>query len=126
MREKLGLPPALAAQLRLVPPASPAFTQTTLPKSATAPDTPRQGGGLLGMFNESELRMAAYSFDKQGLFTVTLSDGSVWRQYAHDINFAHFGGKASGYLVTLTPGDRGKRRMSVRGEPGSYLVERTH
>ncbi len=77
------------------------------------------------MFNENGLHMSGYSFDKRGLFTVALSDGSIWRQDANDTNFAHFGGKASEYLVTLTPGEYGKSRMNVRGEPGPYLVERT-
>jgi hypothetical protein len=125
MRERLGLPPALSAQQRLVPPASPALAQPVPPKVATQPGAPPQTGGVLGMFNEKGLRMAGYSFDKRGLFTVTLSDGSIWRQDANDTNFAHFGGKASEYLVTLAPGEYGKSRMNVRGEPGPYLVERT-
>ena len=78
------------------------------------------------MFSANGLHMTAYRFDKQGLFTVTLSDGSIWRQDANDTNFAHFGGKASSYLVTLVAGDYGKSRMNVRGEPGSYLMERVH
>jgi hypothetical protein len=121
MRERLGLPPALSAQQRLVPPANPAAGQAQSPKTA-AVTSPNEG--VLGMFNESGLRMAGYSFDKRGLFTVTLSDGSVWRQDSNDTNFAHFGGKASEYLVTLAPGEYGKNRMNVRGEPGPYLVER--
>jgi len=125
MREKLGLPPALPTQQRLVPPANPDLAQPMPAKASIVTDAPKQTSGVLGLFNESGLRMTAFSFDKRGLFTVTLNDGSVWRQDTNDTNFAHFGGTASSYLVTLTPGEYGKSRMNVRGEPGPYLVERT-
>ena len=42
------------------------------------------------------------------------------RRYPFDL-----GGKVSEYLVTRTPGDYGRSRMNVRGEPGPYLAERT-
>lgn len=69
--------------------------------------------------------MAAYNFDKRGLFTVQLTNGQVWQQLATDTNFAHFGGPARDYIVTLTPGPY-STRMDVRGEPGPYLVARVH
>jgi hypothetical protein len=134
MRAELGLPPALPAQQRLVPPADPALTRNVQPPRAQAalPQAPapaappaKDSGGLFGnMFSAAGLRMASYSFDRRGQFTVTLSDGSVWRQAASDTNFAHFGGKASDYPVALYPGSYGKVRMDVRGEGGPYLVER--
>jgi hypothetical protein len=76
------------------------------------------------MSSTSKLQMAAYSFDARGLFTVTLSNGTVWRQDANDTTFAHFGGRPANYTATITAGEFGKIRMEVRGEPGSYLVER--
>ena len=89
------------------------------------PATTKDDGGLFNnVFSGGGLRMASYSFDRRGLFTVTLRDGSVWRQDAGDTNFAHFGGKASEYPVSLYPGDFGKARMDVRGEGGPYLVIR--
>lgn len=134
MRAELGLPPALAAQQRLVPPADPALARSTQPpraQIATAPVAPpppvsNNGGGLLdNMFSGSTgLHMAAYSFDRRGLFTVTLSDGSVWRQDAKDTNVAHFAGNASEYPVSLHPTDTGEARMDVRGEDGTFLVQR--
>ena len=81
-------------------------------------------GFLSGMFGGSGLQMASYTFDKRGYFTVTLNDGSVWKQSANDTNFAHFGGKPAKYAVTLHPGDYGRSRMVVRGEDGTYVVER--
>jgi hypothetical protein len=133
VRGELGLPPALPAQQRLVPPVDPSLSRNIQPPRAQASMTPvppaqpapaGDSGLFGGMFSSGGLHMASYTFDKRGLFTVTLSDGSVWRQDAKDTNFAHFAGKASNYPVTLHPGDFGKARMDVRGEDGPYLVER--
>ena len=119
LRAQLGLQPAPLSQQRLVPPASPAPAQSP-PGAAPA----RRSEEMLAVRNGGALHMASYRFDSRGLFTVTLDDGSVWKQDANDTNFAHFGGQASRYAVTLLAGDYGKSRLSVRGEPGLYLVER--
>ena len=136
MRAELGLPPALPAQQRLVPPAyyssrsvPPPSAQAVAPPPAPVPPAQPQSatnkdGLFSGMFSAAGLHMASYTFDARGLFTVTLSDGSVWKQDPNDTNFAHFGGQASKYSVTLHPGDFGKARMNVRGEGGPYLVAR--
>ena len=132
MRAALGLPPALPAQQRLVPPVDPSLARNSQPPSAQAAMPPasvqpapgKENGVFSNVFSGGALRMASYSFDRRGLFTVSLSDGSVWRQDASDTSFAHFGGKASEYPVTLYPGDFGKARMDVRGEGGPYLVVR--
>lgn len=124
MRSELGLPPALPAQLRLVPPAGPGARNMAPPSAApvaAAARSSKDEGIFGGIAGGTTLKMASYSFDKRGLFTVTLSDGSVWRQDANDSNFAHFSGKASGYPVTLLHGDYGDR-LDVRGEPGPYRV----
>lgn len=126
MRTELGLAPALPGQLRLVPPASTGMGSmpppSAAPVAAARPSTKDEGifGGLGG---GTSLKMASYSYDRRGLFTVTLSDGSVWRQDANDTNFAHFAGKASNYPVTILHGDYGDR-LDVRGEPGPYRVVR--
>jgi hypothetical protein len=120
MRARLGLPPAPVAQLRLVPPASAAPVAS--PQAAAAP-APRNAG-MFNLFGDSGLHMTSYNFDKRGQFTVTLSDGSIWRQAASDTNFAHFSGKASDYSVSLVAGQYGKARLDVRGEPGPYTVKK--
>ena len=133
MRAQLGLQPAPPAQQRLVPPAYLPSRGAPPPSAQAAPFQPvptqsasaNNSAGLFGgMFSGAGLHMASYTFDKRGLFTVTLSDGSVWKQADNDSNFAHFSGKASDYSITLHPGDFGKARMDVRGEGGPYLVER--
>ncbi len=132
VRGELGLPPALAAQQRLVPPVDASLSRNVQPPHAQAAPVaptsvqpaPAKDSGLFGnMFSGNGMHMASYSFDKRGLFTVTLSDGSVWRQDAKDTNFAHFAGKPSDYTVTLHEGDYGRDRLDVRGE-GAYLVVR--
>lgn len=123
LRAALGLSPALAAQQRLVPPLDPSLDRGVPPRvQAAAPAN--ESGAFSNVFSSGSLHMASYSFDRHGLFTVTLSDGSVWRQNANDSNFAHFAGKATEYSVSLNPGDYGKVRLEVRGEGGPYLVER--
>jgi len=137
LRAALGLPPALAAQQRLVPPVDPSLSHNMAPPRAQAalppppaalpppPAAPANNSGMFsGMFADSGLHMASYTFDRRGLFTVTLTDGSMWKQDANDTNFAHFGGKPAKYAVTLHPGDYGRSRMVVRGEDGTYVVER--
>ena len=133
VRAALGLQPALPAQQRLVPPADPALARGVPPPRAQAvaptvsipqPAPAKESGAFSNVFSGGGLHMASYSFDRRGLFTVTLSDGSVWRQEARDTNYAHFAGKASNYSVNLTPGSFGKARLDVRGEDGTYLVER--
>jgi hypothetical protein len=129
LRSELNLPPALPAQQKLVPPRDPSLARSIQPPAAQALPAPQttsaqQSTGLFSGIFASGLHLAAYSFDHRGLFTVTLSDGSVWRQDPSDTNYAHFGGKPSEYEVSLHPGDFGKVRMSVRGAEGLYMVQR--
>jgi hypothetical protein len=70
------------------------------------------------------LRMPAYSFDKHGMFTVTLSDGEVWRQAADDTNYARLNGPVSNYSVSVTEGGFGDAEMQVNGEATTFMVQR--
>jgi hypothetical protein len=129
MRARLGLSPAPASQIRLVPSAGKTSPQAVTPVQATASPVQnsqsRNGGLLSSIFDPSgpALRMASYMFDSHGIFTVTLSDGEVWRQSASDTNFAHWGGPAADYVVTLVNAS-GDAKMDVKGEPGPYSVRR--
>ena len=127
MRARLGLTAALPGQLRLVPPAETDSARNAPPRTDRRPAPSGHDSGWFSKLMGSDapaLTMASYSFDKRGLFTVTLSDGEVWRQDGNDTNYAHWSGKASDYPVTLVQGDFGKSRLDVRGEPGPYTVER--
>jgi hypothetical protein len=130
LRAELGLPPAPAFQTRLVPPAplqAPPAPAPRAPSLASAP-TPQNTNGLFGnLFNgatEETLPMASYSFNPRGLFTVTLSDGQVWRQSPSDTEFANWSGSAQNYYVTVRAQPTGGFSLSVRGADGIYRVER--
>jgi hypothetical protein len=124
MRAQLGLPPAPEAQVSLV---------NTAPVSAPAMKKD-DGGGWLGIgnlfgssdrndFNTGTMRLTAYSFGKDGLFTVTLADGEVWKQSPYDDIRAHWSDKPETYLVVVTPDIMGSHTMRVRGDQ-DYRVMR--
>lgn len=68
------------------------------------------------------LRMASYSFDSLGYFTVKLSNGQVWRQVNGDTSYAHWKEPAGHYQVSLSRGFLGSRNIAVKGEPGLFRV----
>jgi hypothetical protein len=124
MRARLGLSPAPQSQTRVTSELSPGTTPSAA-ASAAAPAP--QGGGfmssLLGNDVENRQPMTAYSFDRGGLFTVTLADGSVWQQLANDGIRAGWRGPAAGYQVTVSRGALGSTSLTVRGSTASYHVK---
>ena len=134
MRAQLGLPPAPASQTRLVPSgmAAPAQTQAMTPPPAmatAAPPAPRKSGGIMsgllgGQALLSNVRAAAYQFDKRGIFTITLSNGQVWRQEQGDNSFAAWHEPAARYLVTIRQGALGSANLKVQGDNNVYKVRR--
>jgi hypothetical protein len=123
MRAELGLPPAPASQTRLVPAASPA---TAALKPAPPPD---QRGVLDRIFASGTVvappqAMKSYSLDAGGHFTVTLTNGQVWRQAEGDTNLAHWNRSASDYAAMVETGAAGDFNMEVTGEVGLYKVTR--
>lgn len=144
LRAELGLQPAPAFQVQLVPPAPgarammpppmaslPSAPMPSVPSPAPAQvasvPPPQQTNGVFGnLFNngsEETLQMASYRFDPHGVFTVTLSNGQVWRQRANDTAFANWGAKANDYYVTVRAQSGGGYSLSVRGDDGLYQVE---
>lgn len=119
LRAELGLAPAPAFQARLVPP------DLSAPRSP--PGETRNTGvmGAIGnvLVSPGNLRMAAYSFDPRGHFTVTLSDGSVWRQLDRDQSYADWRGPAASYYVSLRSSGN-EHYLDVKGGAGPYQVER--
>ena len=69
-------------------------------------------------------RMADYSFDSQGIFTVTLENGQTWRQIDGDSHDAFWKKPASTYLVTIRHGISGSFMLTVRNESRVYRVRR--
>jgi hypothetical protein len=135
LRTELGLPPAPGFQIQLVPPAPGARTAMPPPMAAAPPasvparvaSAPQKTDGLFGgLFDngsEETLRMASYNFNPRGLFTVTLSNGQVWRQRPNDTAFATWGAKPGDYYATVRAQSTGGYSLSVRGDDGLYQVE---
>jgi len=119
MRARLGLSPAPEFQTRLVP----------APGMASPATAPAARGDLFsdvvgGDDVAQRQRLTAYSFDRAGLFTVTLADGSVWQQLATDGIRASWRGAANGYVVTVSRGALGGTSLSVAGSGTHYRVTR--
>jgi hypothetical protein len=122
MRARLGLPPAPAAQLRLVPPASAAPVMTPRAMARVPRDTTSTLGNVLGS-NTTPGWLESFSFDSHGLFTVTLSNGEIWRQDPSDPARAHWNGRASDYGVRLAQDEGGRSgQLFVRGDTPLYRV----
>jgi len=128
------LPPAPGFQTQLVPPAPgaragmpPPSPPAAAPARVASAPPPQKTDGLFGSLfdngSEETLRMASYNFNPRGLFTVTLSNGQVWRQRANDTAFATWGAKANDYYVTVRAQTTGGYSLSVRGDDGLYQVE---
>jgi hypothetical protein len=141
LRAQLGLPPAPAAQVAMVPPAGtyvppPMAQATRSAPSANAvapsgpPPMPRHSGGLLGgMFGGGKpvvnnLRMTSYDFSKDDRFTVTLADGEVWQQIAGDDSHANWRGPASRYIVNVYNGAAGTFNLQVSDDANLYKARR--
>jgi hypothetical protein len=117
LRAILGLSPAPASQVALVPPAgaalpaAPARPATVVPQRALNDDedyVPRQP-------------MTAYSFDGEGRFTVTLANGSVWKQIKDDSIKARWNAPAQTYIASVVPGMMGAHFLRV-SDKHSYRV----
>lgn len=108
MREQLGLPmPAGQLQASSV--------------SAQVGDGPQ-----LGLADNQTVvsRMVRYSFDSQGIFTLALANGQVWRQIDGDSHDAFWKKPAASYLVTIRHGMSGSYILTVRNEARVYRVHR--
>lgn len=134
MRARLGLSPASEAQQRLVPPAyttssvSAAYAPPTAaaPRAAARLTVPKDNTGVLGNVlgaNTTPGWLENYTLDGKGLFTVTLSNGEVWRQDPSDTARARWNGRASDYGIKLAKDAGGRTgQLFVRGDAPLYRV----
>lgn len=58
------------------------------------------------------------------MLTVTLSDGTVWRQDESDVNYAHWKDPASHCIVSVAGGLFGSAQLEVRNDGTEYSVHR--
>jgi hypothetical protein len=128
MRAQLGLSPAPDSQVSLIGTAP---VPPPPPMTSTA-STAKSGGGwfsgITDIFNSSTnsssdsdfgagaMKLAAYSYGKDGLFTATLSDGEVWTQSPYDDLRAHWSGQAANYTVMVSSDMMGSHTMRVKGD----------
>jgi hypothetical protein len=69
-------------------------------------------------------RMASYSFNRYGLFTVLLANGQAWRQLSGDTSAAHWTKSAPNYTVQISRGALRSFNLKVKGVSNEYKVER--
>jgi hypothetical protein len=83
------------------------------------PDAP-----AAGLQNRISARMASYTFDQFGMFTVELSNGQVWQQLKGDTSNAHWRKSAAGYFVSISRGAFGSYNLRVALETSVFKVKR--
>ena len=64
------------------------------------------------------------SFDRYGIFTITLENGQVWQQLSGDDVLARWNQPASRYMVNISSGALGSYNLQVRNSPGLFKVRR--
>lgn len=118
VRAALGLPPAPQA----------ARSEAGLVANPPPPPPRRQEGFFSGLLGDGRtrvhLRMKTCDFDREGLFTITLEDGEVWKQLPGDGLEAHWHSRPQGYFVTIKDGALGSFNLRVDGEDRFYKVAR--
>jgi hypothetical protein len=125
MRASLGLAPAPESQTRLVP--APGISYGGAARRAP-PVREKSGGFFSDLLGDTKpladnMPMIAYGFGRDGKFTVTMTDGHVWRQAESDIKIAKWNKPAATYKVDISYGSSPDLfNMRVRGE--MYKVTR--
>jgi hypothetical protein len=107
MRALLGLSPAPEGQTRLVPAPGAAYDGASVARRAPAkPKSESFWSAVIGDIKPlvSDMPMTAYGFGSDGRFTVTMSDGHVWRQTEADVRRAKWKKPASSYKATIDNG----------------------
>lgn len=130
MRQLLGLAPAPVEQTRLVPGPGPGPAR---PPSAQ-PQTASKGWfqSIFGSSRSADAtvasRLDSYVFDERGLFTVSLTNGQVWRQLAEDDGRAHWHAPAIQYNVMIRPDGAGIFWLTLVGSDAHemYKVHRVY
>jgi hypothetical protein len=140
MRAWLGLPPAPQSQLRLLqgqPQASasapkPAALPATVTRAAvrTGPPPMPKRSGILDMFGGADVvknqPVQAYDMGRDGVFTITLPDGEVWRQTDDDASKhpVRWTEPASSMRVTISQGAVHTFNLVVNDQNVHYKVTR--
>jgi hypothetical protein len=121
VRGLLGLTPAPQAPLASAYPTTPA--PSTPEPTARLATTPVSGMPQLVTHFPLTVRMASYSFNRFGMFTITLANGQRWRQESGDTNFARWDRPANHYFVQITRGALRSLNLRVTGSAVAFKVE---
>jgi hypothetical protein len=134
MRAQLGLPPASAAQQKLVPPAIPGPSAPAAqafgapPPSVAVAPPPERPGFFARMLTpkheapERPTKMVSYKFDASGHFTVTLANGETWDQENGDSALAHWTKPAATYTAQIQPSSSTYHLLKVG--PEVFMVDK--
>lgn len=130
MRAQLKLSPAPQERLRAT--ATSSITSGARVTTAVPGLTPRDDefgneiapSQVLPALDHIVSRMAAFKFDRYGIFTLTLANGQVWQQLEGDTAFAKLKPPASNYVVTIQRGFFGSYNLTIKGVPGLFRVHR--
>jgi hypothetical protein len=125
MRARLGLSPAPDFQQRLATgtTAGPGVRTVPTRPMAAAPMAPASVQAV-HRGKEDWVHLAAYTFNRHGMFTVTLPDGTVWQQDDSDVNYAHWKDSASHYVVSVGEGISGRGTLELQNDGNEYIVRR--
>jgi len=126
MRARLGLSPAPDFQQRLATgnATGPALRPMPTRPMAAAPMAPTVASRPVGRGKEDWVHLTAYTFNRRGMFTVTLPDGTVWQQDDSDVNYAHWKDPASHYIVSVGEGISGRGTLALQNDGNEYVVRR--
>ena len=129
MRAKLGLSPAPELQQRLVPGVNVAAPPSPLQARPVAAAPPRKKPGFFGrVFASTDLdtapKMAAYRFEKNGSFVVTLENGQEYRQTDVEGGTVSWNRQPSTYRVVVGEAAFGGYNMRTSDGPRIFRVER--
>ena len=129
MRAELGLIPAAQSQTALAAtPSRPLAVQPAPPVNSAVLYAPKKtkGGVMASILGGAQLTpkmaLASYKFDSYGIFTVTLSDGGVWKQSPDDSNFARWKKAPATYRATISQGAFSSFNMRIDGDRNVYKV----
>lgn len=137
MRARLGLTPAPESQQMLsrlpatAPGQAPPAMPPSIPRLVTTPPPAAASSGGFGLPHEGSAaretgRIASFTFDRFGIFTVTLTNGQVWQQTSSDSTKAQWRASPAqtAYNVVISEGILGSYDFKVVGMPGAYKVRR--
>jgi hypothetical protein len=126
VRAQLGLSPAsqtLAGMARSAARANLNPGGSSLPAGRAASQVERSAPAMLSQ-NPGWLQLTSYSFDRYGIFTISLSNGQQWRQLSGDTSLAHWTKPAAHYWVRVTRGALGSVNLKIKEDAAAYKVER--